>query len=174
MYRILLIAYLTIASRIHGGGIVQNVPRQARNLLYAAPYPAVVALYSGFDISNWHDWIWPTAAFVSAFTGIDTGHYSFWYMGAKMPDQRSGAVGDLLREFKFLEYGSTPYCIVGMALKGAFIAAGTFSWPVIAGHALAWPAAYWIGMRVFSLRNDYAEMLAGLFGGAALLLYGMI
>lgn len=160
--------YTMIAGRFHGGAFYwldKVIPamelrilfsRQVRNALYAAPYA----------LAGNH-WL----PFLFAFVGIDLGHYQFWFMAMQKPSPRTGAIEFVMRPLlKIMSYGCLTYCTIGLMIKGAFIAAGTLDWHVIALHAIWWPTAYWIGMRSFNLRNDIAEALSGLFGGAALLL----
>jgi hypothetical protein len=164
-----------LAGRFHGGAfytVTDKIPpffrniltsRLSRNFLYALPYFLFLYSYSPHIA---------ILAFIFAFIGINLGHYQFWFMGVQQPDPRSGAIEFILKPLtKFLRYGSLPYSIIGLMIKGAFIGAGTLNPLVIIASAILWPLAYYIGMRLFPLRNDIAEALSGFFGGLALLLY---
>lgn len=167
--------YTALAGRFHGGAfyaLTDKIPpffrniltsRPSRNFLYALPYFLFLHSFAPHIA---------ILAFIFAFVGINLGHYQFWFMGVKQPDVRTGFIEILLRPFtRFLSYGSLPYSIIGLMIKGAFIGAGTLNPLVIITHAILWPLAYYIGMRLFPLHNDIAEALSGFFGGLALLLY---
>lgn len=168
-FEVLIPLYTSIASRLHGGGIVSNVPRQLRNFVYALPYFVINYINHSFHTDSLGV---SGLSFLGAFLGINLGHEAFWNMGYLQPAPRGGALEKIVGIFP-LTFGSTAYCIVGMALKGFIIGAGTLNIYVIISHTIAWPVSYWIGMRTFRLNNVFAEFMSGWIAGCSLILLGV-
>lgn len=146
--------YLMFFSRLHGGGFIHDVPRPVRNFLYAALYAAFSPL-----------------AFVAAFVGKNIGHYNFWWMGVRQSKDRDSWLASIVAMYG-LERNTLAYCATGLALKGALLAAGTLNPAVIAGHAVAMPLSYYIGMKT-RWGTELAEYLDGLFCGIVILVFGV-
>lgn len=141
--KLLIIPYLAIAARIHGGGIISPLSRPIRNTLFAAPYLFISPM-----------------AFLAAFIGINIGHVNFWGMG--LPNQNVNRPDWLTYIVSLLgfERDTLAWCWCGMAIKGAIIGLGS---PILAlSNAFLFPLAYYIGMRM-KRNNEAAEPLSGLF-----------
>ena len=144
---LLLIPYLCLASRFHGGGFF-SAPRIIRALVFAAPY-----------------YLFGIPAVMLAFIGKNIGHEDFWLMGKGVarPDQNWLCKAILLTGLK---RDGLVFCTLGMAIKGFITALGTLNPIVILGHTIALPLSYYIGRR-----TKYGSELAEYLSGA---LYGLI
>lgn len=147
-----LITYLSAASRFHGGGFFPAA-RIIRSVVFAAPY-ALISL----------------PAFVIAAVAKNIGHEDFWLMGTGKARPDQNWLCQALTAFG-LQRDTLLFSTLGMAIKGALIAAGTLNPAFIAGHAIALPLAYYIGRRT-RFGSELAEYLSGAF--MALLFLGVL
>lgn len=143
--------YLAAASRFHGGGFLDDVPRWIRATVFALPY---------FVFG------WPAA--VLAYLGKNIGHEDFWNMGVRPSEPEENWLCRLVL-LTGLQRDSLAFCTAGLAIKGAITAAGTFNPLIIVGHAVALPAAYYIGQRT-RWGSELAEYLSGALYGIVLAL----
>lgn len=153
MIKAIVVVYLTLCGRLHGGGLATGVNRHARNAIWAIPY-----VFCG---PTW--WL----QFATAFIGINAGHDEFWKMGTAPNDPKNNWLTWIVRKTRF-KRDSVAWCMTGMAIKGAIIGAGTFNPYIILGHAALLPAAYYIGQRT-KWENEAAEYLTGFFLGLNLI-----
>lgn len=152
IFKILLPLYLSLASRFHGGGFIQDVPRPIRAGVFALPY----FLFG-----------WP--AFVLAFIGKNIAHEDFWNMGVRPSRPDESWLCTLILLATPLRRDSLAFCTAGLAIKGIITAAGTLSPAIILAHAVALPLAYYIGQRT-RWGNELAEYLSGAFYGISILI----
>ncbi len=149
----LLIVYLALASRFHGGGFFPAA-RVIRSFVFALPYGFISPI-----------------AFIVAALCKNIGHEDFWLMGTGKARSDRNWLCNLVLETG-LKRDSLAFCWLGMAIKGALIALGTFNPVIIAGHALALPLAYYIGRRT-RFGSELAEYLSGvMFACSIILTYG--
>lgn len=157
-YWLLLIPYLALASRFHGGGFI-SAPRVIRTLVFILPYilftfhvPFIICITAG----------------LFCYLGKNIGHEDFWGMGTLVsrPDRNwLACVFGILG----VKPDTQLWCWLGMGFKGFVIALGTFNPLVIALHTLALPSAYWLGRRT-RFGSELAEYLSGIFFAIILVL----
>jgi hypothetical protein len=155
----ILIPYLTLASRFHGGGFI-SAPRIVRSLVFILPY-IILTFHIPFIICI-------TAA-LFAYIGKNIGHEDFWGMDTLTSRPDRNWLAKVLIFFK-LKPDTKLWCWLGMGIKGAITALGTLNPLVIALHAVALPTAYWIG-RNTKLSTELAEYLSGFFYALILLAF---
>lgn len=173
--------YLSIASRFHGGGF-NTGPAVSFARLANPRLPAFLRfnIHENEGRMDWPRWIrsvvfalpylifeWP--AFACAAVCKNIAHEDFWNMGTALarPDKSWLCRLVLLTGLK---RDSLAFDTLGLAIKGALTAAGTFSPLLIAGHAISLPLAYYIGQRT-RWGNVCAEYLSGAFYGFVIFFY---
>lgn len=145
--------YLSFASRLQGGGFIDNVPRPVRDTLYAAPYLLI-----------------SIPAFITAYVGKNIGHENFWYMATQPTDiQRPSSPIAYVLLKAGLKYDTLIFCTLGMATKGIAIALGTLNPIIIFSHAAIFPISYYISFKFFKT-NVTAEFMTGFLCGLSLIL----
>lgn len=147
---------MSALSRFHGGGFF-HAPRWLRAAAFATPY--AIFTYPNYMLAAF--------AFCTAFVGKNIGHEDFWLMGTGPSRPDDNTLTKVVKMTGFARDG-LPWCVTGLALKGAIVALGTLNPVVISCHAACLPLAYFVGRRIGG-GSVLAEYLSGLLFGLILL-----